>query len=801
MSATTIALAVSTKNASHSRHVSKPSCCPQTCVLCDLFAGSVYRCLQQPDQCRVVGRDGLIHSAILTVSALHAQALEQFLCESKYMKLIQRVHTQTARWLAISLSSLILAACGGGGGGGGGSPAPQVSLTASVSGFGQIQSSPAGLSCTNASDSCVASFDQNTTVTLTATPATNQRFVEWSGACSGPTATCVIVMSEARSVSAGFEPAPGVINYTLTVNLSGNGSVASNPAGITCGSDCTEAYAANTQVTLNATPAANQSFVGWGGACSGASSCVVTMNEIKSVSATFAPVTAARVTLTTVVSGTGSVSSNPAGIDCGAICNAQFDAGTSVTLTAAPAAGQVFNGWAGACSGAQLTCQLSMTQSRSAQANFVTAPPPATAWQAPLRLESSDDFNVAATNRFTSGRMLTAIGPNGHAMVIWEQSDGTPNGSTVKAFSRRYTPGVGWESAVAVPGMSKRDFDLVNGYLFVDGSGTATWIENITSATRTYSTRRNTLSGGWQTPFALSAPGGANFFISSAIMDANGAVGILAVVSGSNIFNIALNSGASQWGNWTQVSASQRNVFTTKVALSSNGTALAIWSEVNPGDNNYSMKASRFDPSQPTGWQPPVVIDSSFDNVQAAYLDVAIDAQGNGVAIWAQGNFMYYNMFTAASGWQGAVQFDNQVGSALVEPQVGMTPDGRAVALWGSGQAALRSMQYTPQGGWTAPETIDNYNIRRMLSISDNGRAVVTYSPFTDPATLNFDVVTRSLQIGGSWSSVVKLDVDAGNVKTPIFAMNKNGQGIAIWVQDDLANSSVRNSLWGALLR
>src|SRR5262249_19007693 len=50
--------------------------------------------------------------------------------------------------------------------------------------------------------------------------------------------------------------------------------------------------------------------------------------------------------------GSGTVTSIPAGINCGATCTARFDAGSSVTLNAAAAPGSVFSGWSGAgCSG------------------------------------------------------------------------------------------------------------------------------------------------------------------------------------------------------------------------------------------------------------------------------------------------------------------------------------------------------------------------------------------------------------------------------------------------------------------
>ena len=72
-------------------------------------------------------------------------------------------------------------------------------------------------------------------------------------------------------------------------------------------------------------------------------------------------------------SGTGAVSSQPAGIDCGTDCTHEYGEGTEVTLTATPSDGSRFGGWSGAgteaCGGA--TCRVTMTEARSATASFV----------------------------------------------------------------------------------------------------------------------------------------------------------------------------------------------------------------------------------------------------------------------------------------------------------------------------------------------------------------------------------------------------------------------------------------------
>ncbi|MDF0652826.1 MAG: S8 family serine peptidase [Nitrospira sp.] len=79
------------------------------------------------------------------------------------------------------------------------------------------------------------------------------------------------------------------------------------------------------------------------------------------------------VTVNKAGAGTGTVTSSPSGIDCGATCNGQFPQGRTVTLAAVPNAGSVFAGWSGDCSGPN-PCSLS--QNATVTATFNTAPSP-----------------------------------------------------------------------------------------------------------------------------------------------------------------------------------------------------------------------------------------------------------------------------------------------------------------------------------------------------------------------------------------------------------------------------------------
>ncbi len=158
-------------------------------------------------------------------------------------------------------------------------------------------------------------------------------------------------------------------SLTLTKSGAGSGSVTSNPAGINCGSSCVYAFADGASVTLTPSADVGSVFAGWGGACSGTGTCTVTMSAAQTVSATFSQSPTRLLTVSRVGSGTGNVSSNPAGISCGAICTANFAQGTTITLTATPDSGSTFSGWSGACTGTG-ACSVTMDVARTITATF-----------------------------------------------------------------------------------------------------------------------------------------------------------------------------------------------------------------------------------------------------------------------------------------------------------------------------------------------------------------------------------------------------------------------------------------------
>ena len=139
-----------------------------------------------------------------------------------------------------------------------------------------------------------------------------------------------------------------------------------------CGSTCTHDYPSGTPVSLNAAAAGGSRFGNWSGGCSGSGACDVTMSQDRTVTATFV----AQHQLTVSTTGSGTVTSSPAGISCPADCDQLYDQGNTVTLTPTPAAGWSFAGWGGACGGTG-GCVVTMNTAQSVAATFTQNPPAA----------------------------------------------------------------------------------------------------------------------------------------------------------------------------------------------------------------------------------------------------------------------------------------------------------------------------------------------------------------------------------------------------------------------------------------
>jgi len=186
---------------------------------------------------------------------------------------------------------------------------------------------------------------------------------------------------------------------TLTVKKravsKGSGTVTSDVSGIDCGATCKANFTYSSQVVLTATANSDSVFTGWSPAsiCSGTGTCSVTMDRARTVTATFTGPYALAVTKKAVSKGSGTVTSDVTGIDCGATCKANFTYNSQVVLTATAGSDSVFTGWspASVCSGTG-TCPVTINKAKKVTATFT----------GPYALTVKKKLSGAATGAVTS---------------------------------------------------------------------------------------------------------------------------------------------------------------------------------------------------------------------------------------------------------------------------------------------------------------------------------------------------------------------------------------------------------------
>ena len=246
---------------------------------------------------------------------------------------------------------------------------------------GMITSDPVGIECGNTSDICRAKFKEGSEVKLIAKPNENHGQGAWGGACAEASAdeVCKLNMDTGKTVTKSFTPP-----NTYEINIYGTGHrkggrITSTPPGINCGggnTNCGAFFAKDSIVTLTATVSSASYTIGeWGRDCEDFinETCELRMDRNKGVTKMFSKtgghLPSISYTLNIIKPTNGKVTSDFGGIDCGGSntdCNAQFNEGVKITLTAIKAdPNYTLGDWGLSCTGSGETCILEMTEDKT----------------------------------------------------------------------------------------------------------------------------------------------------------------------------------------------------------------------------------------------------------------------------------------------------------------------------------------------------------------------------------------------------------------------------------------------------
>jgi len=309
-------------------------------------------------------------------------------------------------------------------------------------------------------------------------------------------------------------------------------------------------------------------------------------------------------------------------------------------------------------------------------------------------------------------------------------------------------------------------------------------------------------SGAWQSPIDLSVAGQNAVGPQIAVDPHGNAVAVWLRFSGTHevVQSAARPAASGVWQAPVDVSVTGADATSPQVAVDPHGNAVAVWTHSN-GPNLIVQGSVR-----PVGsgvWQTPV--DLSAAGANGLTPRIAVDQQGNAVAVWIRNEVVEGAVRPAASGlWQEPV--DLVAGGNPLSPQVAVDPKGNAVAVWersnGSNYIIQGSARTAASGLWQAPVDLSSAGQDgggARVALDSQGNAVAVWKRSNGANT----IVEGAVRAAGSgpWQTPVDLSVAGGDAQEAAIALDPQGNAIAVWRRyngtNDIVQSAVRPAASG----
>jgi hypothetical protein len=328
-----------------------------------------------------------------------------------------------------------------------------------------------------------------------------------------------------------------------------------------------------------------------------------------------------------------------------------------------------------------------------------------------------------------------AMDPNGNAIAVWEQF----NGTRYSIFANRYTAGGSWGSAVAIDASSTGT--SANPQIAMDSNGNAfaVWEQYDAAMTRdSIRANRYAVSGSaWGTEATIDSGGTGNTGASAnprvVVGSGGGAIAVWEQSAGG-LSNIRANVYAGGWGTAELIETDNTgNAYFPKVAVDSSGNAIAVWEQFN--GTRYSIRANRYSGS----WGVAEVIDAGGSGNAGASgnAQVAMEPGGSAIAVWEQsdGSLISIRANRYSGGWGVAQLIETSGAGDAALPDVAMDGSGNAVAVWEQFDGSLNNIlanRYS--GAWIAAGLIETGNAglaaNARVAVNAGGRAVAVWEQY-----------------------------------------------------------------------
>lgn len=387
-----------------------------------------------------------------------------------------------------------------------------------------------------------------------------------------------------------------------------------------------------------------------------------------------------------------------------------------------------------------------------------------------------------------------AMSNDGGAIAVWTQSVGGP---VTQVWANAYQLGSGWSSAVRIDN-SEHYADAPAIRFDVDGNAVAVWLQDNGLFSFDVWANVYTAGQGWGSAQVIDSGDGSAGTPQLLIAKDGTALVTWAQDVGATevgVFVNAYNPNAKTWGAAQRIDAGGGIADDPMLAVDATGDRAVVWSQSN-GGANADIWSNRF--TAGVGWATARAIDLA--DGQAREAQVAMDAQGNAMAIWRQddgdGRYsVWQNRFAVGAGWGTAGLIEQAAGDAD-DLRVVSDDEGNALALWTqlneSGFYDIYMALYSADDGWQTPELLETREGEAYstdIAVSNDGELVVVWHQKESAGIYNIWALRYSEDLG--WSEPEIIEEGAGSARNPSVAINSQGVAVAVWIQEQGGIDSV----------
>ncbi len=396
---------------------------------------------------------------------------------------------------------------------------------------------------------------------------------------------------------------------------------------------------------------------------------------------------------------------------------------------------------------------------------------------------SPEDLSASGHNAYEP---QVAVDPQGDAVAVWRRFDGSKH--IIQSATRPV--GGSWSAAadLSAPGENASEPQVA-----VDPQGVAVAVWRRSDGTNYIVQSATRPAGGSWSPVTELSKAGEDAEHPQVAVDPQGdAVAVWSRSNGTNsIVQSATRPAGGGWSEATDLSASEQNAEYPQVAVDSQGDAVAIWLRYD-GGHNIVQTATR-----PAGgsWSP--VTELSKAGEDAEHPQVAVDPQGDAVAVWSRSNgtnsIVQSATRPAGGSWPAAADLSAPGYDAYL-PQVAVDPQGNAVAVWEREDGSnwiIQSATRPADGSWSAATDLSKPGqnaLAPQVAVDPQGNAVAVWER-SDGS--NWIVQSARRPAGGSWSAATDLSGVEQNAEYPQVAVDSQGNAVTVWDLEEAGSNQI----------